>query len=62
MKADFEFKDKYNFNDLVEIIKILRAPGAVRGTPSKLTPQSARIFLRKPTRRLKLSTQAIKSF
>lgn len=27
MKADFEFKDKYNFNDLVEIIKILRAPG-----------------------------------
>lgn len=25
--VDFEFKDSYNFNDLVEIMKILRAPG-----------------------------------
>ncbi len=27
MVKNFEFKDKYNFNDLVEIVKILRAPG-----------------------------------
>ncbi len=27
MAVDFEFKEKYNFDDLVEIIKILRAPG-----------------------------------
>ncbi len=27
MAVDFSFKDKYNFDDLVEIIRILRAPG-----------------------------------
>ncbi len=27
MAVDFGFKDKYNFDDLVEIIRILRAPG-----------------------------------
>ena len=25
--VDFEFKERYNFDDLVEIMKILRAPG-----------------------------------
>ncbi len=27
MAVDFSFKDKYNINDLIEIVRILRAPG-----------------------------------
>ena len=27
MAVDFLFKDKYNINDLIEIVRILRAPG-----------------------------------
>lgn len=27
MSVDFQFKDRYNFSDLVEIVKVLRAPG-----------------------------------
>ena len=27
MAVDYEFKDKYNINDLIDIMRILRAPG-----------------------------------
>ena len=41
MRADFPFKDRYGFEDLVEIMRILRAPG---GCPwdAKQTHQSIR--------------------
>lgn len=50
---NFTEKENYNFNDLVEIVKILRAPTVVRGTENGLTSQSAQILLRKPMRLLR---------
>lgn len=37
MAQEFVLKDKYNIDDLIAIIKVLRAPAVALGTESKLT-------------------------
>ncbi len=34
--VDFETKEKYDFNDLLRIMEILRAPEAVCGTANRI--------------------------
>lgn len=53
MSAEFEIKDKYTIEDLVSIVKVLRAPAVARGTVPKLMTQLKRISLRKPMRLLR---------
>ena len=47
---DFQYKDHYGVQDLEEIVRILRAPGAVPGMRSRPTSPSAAISWRRPMR------------
>lgn len=50
MVENFNFKDKYDFDDLAEIVRVLRAPADAPGMPSRLTKALKRTLSRKPTR------------
>ena len=55
--ANFDFKDKYDINDLRKIIEILRSEMAAPGTRFRLTRVFAPILSRKPTRYVRASTR-----
>lgn len=57
VKVNFEFKDKYDINDLISLITLLRAPEDALGTVNKLMNRLRVILSRKRMRLLKRLTK-----
>lgn len=62
MAVDFEFKSKYNVDDLLSIMRILREPGGCPWDMEQTHESIKRILSKRPMRSLRLSTKRIRSF
>lgn len=47
MRADFPLKDKYGFDDLVKVMRVLRGPADALGMHSRPMSRSGKISLRR---------------
>lgn len=61
-RADFPLKDKYGFDDLVKVMRVLRGPADALGMHSRPMSRSGKISLRRHMKRLKPLTPQIRCF